>query len=81
VILPFAEQDFVKISVEFARANWVQRFMDIKTKYPHTIITQEKYGGNDDLFSLLGKSIFGSAILRSRSYQQEPFSAYCFIGV
>ncbi|MCC6835316.1 MAG: DUF4071 domain-containing protein [Cytophagales bacterium] len=73
VILPFAEQDFVKISVEFARANWVQRFMDIKTKYPHTIITQEKYGGNDDLFSLLGKSIFGSAILRSRSYQQEPF--------
>lgn len=73
IILPFAEPDFIKISVEFAGANWVHRFKELRLKYPNTTITQQQYGGNDDLFGLLGKSIFGSAILRSRSYQQEPF--------
>jgi tetratricopeptide (TPR) repeat protein len=73
VILPFAETDFIKISVAFAGTDWVQRFKTLQSKYPNVILTHEGYGGNDDLFVLLGKSIFGSAILRSRSYQQEPF--------
>jgi tetratricopeptide (TPR) repeat protein len=73
VVLPFAQADFINISVAFAGAEWVQRFQALLEKYPTVKLTVENYGGNDDLFVLLGKSIFGSAILRSRSYQQEPF--------
>jgi hypothetical protein len=73
VVLPFAQADFVNISVAFAGTEWVQRFQSLLEKYPTVKLTVENYGGNDDLFVLLGKSIFGSAILRSRSYQQEPF--------
>lgn len=73
VVLPFAQADFINISVAFAGAEWIQRFQTLLEKYPAVKITHENYGGNDDLFVLLGKSILGSAILRSRSYQQEPF--------
>ena len=73
VVLPFAQADFISISVAFAGPEWVQRFQSLLEKYPTVKLTVENYGGNDDLFVLLGKSIFGSAILRSRSYQQEPF--------
>jgi tetratricopeptide (TPR) repeat protein len=73
VVLPFAQADFISISVAFAGTEWVQRFQSLLEKYPTVKLTVENYGGNDDLFVLLGKSIFGSAILRSRSYQQEPF--------
>lgn len=73
VVLPFKETDFINISVAFAGSEWVQRFETLQSKYPNIILTHGGYGGNDDLFVLLGKSIFGSAILRSRSYQQEPF--------
>lgn len=73
VVLPFKETDFINISVAFAGSEWVQRFETLQSKHPNIILTHGGYGGNDDLFVLLGKSIFGSAILRSRSYQQEPF--------
>jgi len=73
IVLPFAEADFIYISVAFAGTHWVERFHELRKKYPTVTIAREGYGTNDDLFVLLGKSIFGSAILRSRSYQQEPF--------
>lgn len=73
VLMPFSEQDFINTSLLFAGEHWVDRFEALKTKYPINFITRDNYGGNDDLFSLLGKVIFGSAILRSQTYHQEPF--------
>ncbi|MEQ1587573.1 MAG: TRAFs-binding domain-containing protein [Cyclobacteriaceae bacterium] len=73
VLMPFNENDFTHTSLAFAGEHWVNRFEALQTKYPSTFITHDHYGGNDDLFSLLGKVIFGAAILRSQTYHQEPF--------
>jgi len=73
VLMPFNKSDFTNTSLAFAGEHWVNRFEALQTKYPNTFITQDHYGGNDDLFSLLGKVIFGAAILRSQTYHQEPF--------
>lgn len=73
VLMPFSKSDFINTSLRFAGDHWVDRFETLLTKYPINFITQENYGGNDDLFTLLGKVIFGSAILRSQTYHQEPF--------
>lgn len=73
VLMPFSKSDFINTSLRFAGDHWVDRFETLLTKYPINFITHEHYGGNDDLFTLLGKVIFGSAILRSQTYHQEPF--------
>jgi len=73
VLMPFSKSDFINTSLRFAGEQWVNRFEALLTKYPINFITHESYGGNDDLFTLLGKVIFGSAILRSQTYHQEPF--------
>lgn len=73
VVIPFKQEDFVDTSIRFAGDHWIERFMLLQQKYPTTFITHDTYGGNDDLFSLLGRVIFGSAILRSQTYHQEPF--------
>lgn len=73
VLMPFNKSDFINTSLAFAGEHWVNRFEALQTKYPSTFITHDLYGGNDDLFSLLGKVIFGAAILRSQTYHQEPF--------
>ncbi len=73
VLMPFNKGDFTNTSLAFAGEHWVNRFEVLQTKYPSTFITHDHYGGNDDLFSLLGKVIFGAAILRSQTYHQEPF--------
>ncbi|MDZ7645919.1 MAG: hypothetical protein U5K54_01370 [Cytophagales bacterium] len=59
-LMPFNKTDFVNTSLAFAGEHWVNRFEALHTKYPNTFITHDHYGGNDDLFSLLGKVIFGS---------------------
>lgn len=73
VLMPFSKADFIDTSLSFAGHSWVDRFEALQTKYPNTFISYDRYGGNDDLFALLGKVIFGSAILRSQTYHQEPF--------
>lgn len=73
VVIPFKQEDFIDTSIRFAGDNWIERFSQLQQKYPTTFITHDSYGGNDDLFSLLGRVIFGSAILRSQTYHQEPF--------
>ncbi len=73
VLMPFSERDFLNTSLRFAGEHWVSRFEALLNKYPVNFITHENYGGNDDLFTLLGKVIFGSAVLRSQTYYQEPF--------
>jgi tetratricopeptide (TPR) repeat protein len=73
MLMPFSKSDFINTSLRFAGEHWIKRFEDLLNKFPVTFITTENYGGNDDLFSLLGKVIFGSAVLRSQMYHQEPF--------
>lgn len=73
ILMPFNKSDFTNTSLAFAGEHWVNRFELLQAKYPSTFITHDHYGGNDDLFSLLGKVIFGAAILRSQTYHQEPF--------
>ncbi len=73
VLMPFSKTDFINTSLRFAGEQWVHRFEELQTKFPVSFISKENYGGNDDLFALLGKVIFGSAVLRSQTYHQEPF--------
>ncbi|MBP9927018.1 MAG: DUF4071 domain-containing protein [Cyclobacteriaceae bacterium] len=73
ILMPFNKNDFVYTSLAFAGEHWVNRFEALHTKYPNTFITHDHYGGNDDLFSLLGKVIFGAAVLRSQTFHQEPY--------
>lgn len=73
ILMPFNKHDFVHTSLGFAGEQWVNRFEALHSKYPNTFITHDHYGGNDDLFSLLGKVIFGAAILRSQTFHQEPY--------
>ncbi len=73
VLMPFSKDNFIETSLRFAGEVWVERFEKLINRLPASYITREAYGGNDDLFSLLGKVIFGSALLRSQTYYQEPF--------
>lgn len=72
LFLPFAKDDFVEISVRFAGENWIERFNQLIERHPVTYVTQETYAGYDDLFSLQSRVIFGSAVLRSAGFHQEP---------
>lgn len=72
VIMPFVKEDFINTSVRFAGEEWIERFEKLHARFPHTLVTQAHYGGNDDLFGLLGKVVFGAAILHSQTYYQEP---------
>jgi tetratricopeptide (TPR) repeat protein len=73
VLMPFSKEDFVNTSLRFAGEQWVTRFEQLIARFPVNFVTKEGYGGNDDLFALLGKVIFGSAVLRSQTYHQEPY--------
>ena len=73
VLMPFSKEDFVNTSLRFAGEQWVSRFEQLIARFPVNFVTKESYGGNDDLFALLGKVIFGSALLRSQTYHQEPY--------
>jgi tetratricopeptide (TPR) repeat protein len=72
ILMPFEKEEFIQTSLKFAGDEWVNRFEKIYSSHPVILLTKDTYGGNDDLFSLVGKFIFGSAILRSQMYHQEP---------
>lgn len=72
IFLPFEKSDFVKTSVQFAGADWVNRFNVLLDKFPVTTISTEPYGGFDDMFPFQTKVIFGAAAMRSESYHDEP---------
>lgn len=72
VFLPFAKEDFIAASLQFAGSPWVDRFERLLQKLPVTWLTQERYAGMDDLFALLSKTILGAAILRANTYHDQP---------
>lgn len=71
-LIPFDQDDFINTSIRFAGEEWVKRYHDVVSRVQVTRVINDQYGGNDDLFSLLGKAIFGSAVLRSQVYHEEP---------
>ena len=66
VFMPFSKSDFVDISLKFAGDVWVHRFEKILEGRNVNYLTHDDYHGNDELFSLQSRIIFGSAILRSK---------------
>lgn len=72
LFLPCEEIDFIEQSVKFAGAEWVTRYRNLISRFPVTYITQEKYAGQDDLFSFQNKVICGAAVLRSAANHAEP---------
>ncbi len=72
LFLPFAIDDFIKTSLEFAGSHWVDRFKKIIENHGVNFATTSQYGGNDELFSFLSKVIYGAAILRSNASHAEP---------
>ena len=73
LLIPFDKTDFINTSIKFAGETWIKRYEELVNKFPVTLVAKDSYGGNDDLFSLLGKAVFGSAVLRSQMYHQEPY--------
>lgn len=72
IFIPFSRKDFMDVSVRFAGAEWIERFERLIKKYPVTHITEDAFDGNDEIFAFQCKIIFGSAMLRSKAYHQEP---------
>jgi hypothetical protein len=72
IFIPFAKDDFIEASVRFAGGEWLERFERLVSRFPVTYITHDRYDGHDDLFAFQCKIIFGSAMLRSIAYHQEP---------
>jgi hypothetical protein len=66
LFLPFDKDDFIATSVQFAGNNWIERFENILNNRNINYLTTEKYEGNDGLFALQSKVIFGASILRSQ---------------
>jgi len=72
IFLPFVREDFLNVSVRFAGEQWVQRFKELESKFPVRYVTNERYEGFDDLFTLQSRIIFGSAVLRSAVHHAQP---------
>jgi tetratricopeptide (TPR) repeat protein len=72
IYLPCDKEDFIKTSVEFAGPQWVDRFNALLEKFPVTYVSEEPYGGQDDIYPFQTRIIYGASVLRSASYHNEP---------
>lgn len=72
IYLPFEERDFVNASVRYAGESWVARFEHLARRFQVHLITREAYLGNDDLFALGTRVVFGSAIQRAHMLHTDP---------
>jgi len=73
VILPFDQDDFMKISVNAAGEDWTRRALKVLDQ--GTVVEQATpggYRGEDLLFSYANRLIVGKTILRSRFLETEP---------
>ncbi len=73
IILPFAEEDFLKLSVSFAGHRWLVRYRNaVKQAHSVTYLTEEPFLGDTILFDYMARSFHGYAELRSSSLLSEP---------
>lgn len=73
VVLPFALEEFLKTSVEFAGSQWRERANSVLAKSATVIpATEGKYEGDDLLFDYTNDIIMGMTLLRSNLLETEP---------
>lgn len=82
VVLPFAEEDFLKTSVAVGGAGWVERYeraRDAATSL--TFATQMRCVADDEQFAYCSKLVMGLAQLRASVMQAETFQLAVWDGV
>jgi class 3 adenylate cyclase/tetratricopeptide (TPR) repeat protein len=73
IVLPFARQDFIDSSVNFAGANWVARFERVLEKATRIVsATEEAFLGDEVLFEHAANLIQGMAFLHARDLSTRP---------
>lgn len=66
VVLPFADAEFIEVSVAPAKAEWVVRFKRCLAKATSvTYATRDAYLGDDELFAYAGQIAMGLARIRA----------------
>lgn len=73
VVLPFAQADFIEVSVRFAGEQWVGRFERVLERATQVILaTEEAFLGDEVLFEHAANLIQGMAVLRARELSTQP---------
>ena len=74
VVLPFAEEDFIKSSVAVGGSEWISRYERARDAASSvTYATQMRWVNNDQQFSYCAKLVMGLAQLRASVMQSETF--------
>ncbi len=81
VVLPFAIDEFIAISVEPAGPDWVARFRHcLGAATAVTIASDSAYNGDDVLFSYAGRIAMGQALNRAASIDTRAWQLAVFDG-
>lgn len=73
IFIPFAREDFIKSSIDFAGSQWQERFEKIEASQKLNYISTTRYDNADTLFQFLAKVIIGSGIIRSSLFSDQPY--------
>jgi len=74
VVLPFAEEDFIKSSVAVGGAEWIARYEKARDAASSvTFATQMQWVNDDQQFSYCAKLVMGLAQLRASVMQSDTF--------
>ena len=73
IVLPFAEEDFLKMSVNFAGERWLVRYRNaIQQAHSVSLLTEESFLGDTVLFAYMARVFHGYAELRASTLLTEP---------
>lgn len=82
IMLPFAIDDFIQTSVEYAGTDWVDRFHAVIDQAASVrLLTEESFLGDEILFNFAGKLFHGFASLRADSLGVTPHLLAVWDGV
>lgn len=73
IFLPFCIEDFIATSVAYAGKIWERKFRMIIKKARVHYVTEEKFLGNNELFSFANDAIMGIAYLQARMMHTNPW--------
>jgi class 3 adenylate cyclase/tetratricopeptide (TPR) repeat protein len=80
--MPFDPEDFIRTSVAFAGASWVERFrMALASANSVTYVTEERFLGDEILFHFCGVALCGHAYLRAATMESAPWLVAAWDGV
>lgn len=72
IVLPFAKEDFINISLKPGGASWVKRFDKVLAKATSvSFATDEGYLGDDILFEYASDILEGMALIRGKQLETE----------